>query len=337
MGLRAKVIEPGRIEIVESVDLVPGPGEVSVAVEGCGICGSDLHWFSGHSAVPTVCPGHEFSGRIDKVGPEAGDWTPGARVVVEPLRRCLACAECKAGDYHLCSSLGIHGVTHDGAMASHVAVPAYTLFEVPGALDPELAALTEPLAVCVHAMRLARVAAGSRVLVLGAGTIGLLSVLVAKAMGADFVAITARHPHQAEAAAGLGADQVLEPGAYLDTAEPCQAVIETVGGRAPTLDHAVRAVAKGGTIVIVGVFEETPSFHPLVFMMKEASMVSSMIYNRAGRKADFDLALDALLSEGERLRPLITHRFPLSSVEEAFRTAADKGTGAVKVVVEPAS
>ena len=334
MGLSAKVTGPGRIEVVETDVIEPGAGEVTVAVDRCGICGSDLHWFGGSGSIPTVCPGHEFSGRIDKVGAEAGPWTRGRRVTVEPLRRCLTCNYCKAGNYNLCSSLGIHGVTHDGAMATHIAVPAYTLFGLPDLLDDELAPLTEPLAVCVHALRLANVAKGSRVLVLGAGSIGLLSVLTAKRMGADFVAITARHPHQAKLASDLGADQVLEPGAYLDTTEPCQAVIETVGGRASTADHAVRAVAKGGTIVIVGLFEDSPVFHPLVFMMKEASMVSSMIYNRDGKRADFDVAIETLAAEGERLRPLITHTFGLSSVEEAFLTAADKGTGAIKVLVQ---
>lgn len=335
MGHSAKVIEPGRIEVQETADPEPGSGEVTVAVEGCGICGSDLHWFTGLGAIPGVCPGHEFWGRIDRVGPDAGHWTAGTPVAVEPLRRCLVCPHCKAGNYHLCDGLGIHGVTHDGAMSTRVAVPAYTLFQLPEGLDPAIACLTEPLAVCVHALRLAAAGPGSRVLVLGAGSIGLLSVLVAKRMGADFVAVTARHPHQAALARALGADQVLEPEAYLDTAEPCPAVIETVGGQAPTLDHAVRAVAKGGRIVIVGLFEDTPTFHPLLFMMKEASMVSSMIYNRGGAKADFELALDALADNAPVLAPLITHRFGLTSVEEAFRTAADKTTGAVKVVVEP--
>jgi len=335
MSLEARATGAGQVETIEVPRPDPGSGEVRVRVRRCGICGSDLHYFTGHSAPPAVGPGHEISGEIDAVGTGVSGWREGDRVTIEPLERCGACDRCRAGDYHLCSRLGILGLTRPGGMATHVLTPAYTLFALPGAVDFALGALCEPLAVTVHGARLAGVREGSRVLVLGAGTIGLLSIVAARRLGAGFVAATAKHPHQRELALRLGCDQVLGATAVNDVAERPEAVIETVGGTSSTVGDAVRVIDPGGTVSIIGLFEKAPTFDPLAMLAKEVRLVGSMVYNRQGDEADFDVALGLLADRGEELRPLLTHAFPLDRVQAAFETAADKSTGAIKVAIEP--
>jgi 2-desacetyl-2-hydroxyethyl bacteriochlorophyllide A dehydrogenase len=335
VGIELRAREPGTVEIVDAPARDPGPGAVRVAVRRCGICGSDLHWFLGRQPLPGVCPGHEISGVVDAVGAGVTKWSAGDRVAVEPVVRCEACELCRRGDYHLCPRLQLGGVTFPGGMASHLVVPSYTLYRLPAAVDFELGALAEPTAVVVHALRLAGATQGSRVLVLGAGTIGQLAAVAARQLGAEFVAVTARHPHQRDSAERLGCDQVLAPGAAGEVAKRPGIVIETVGGSASTVDEALGVVARGGTIVVVGLFEASVAFNPLVFMVKEVRIVGSMIYNRRGRESDFDTALEILAQRGNELRHLVTHAFALRDAQRAFATAADKKSGAVKVMLEP--
>jgi 2-desacetyl-2-hydroxyethyl bacteriochlorophyllide A dehydrogenase len=241
---------------------------------------------------------------------------------------------CRRGDYHLCARLELGGVTFPGGMASHLVVPSYTLFRLPEALDFEIGALAEPTAVVVHALRLAGVGQGSRVLVLGAGTIGQLAAVAARHFGAEFVAITARHPHQKNAATRLGCDQVLDPDRQGEVERRPHSVIETVGGRASTVADAVNVITRGGTVVIVGLFDAAPAFDPLALIVKEVRLVGSMVYNRRGPEADFDTALAILAARGPDLRHLVTHSFALRDAQRAFETAADKKSGAIKVMLD---
>ncbi len=343
MNLEMRALEPGRVEVVETPVVDPQAGEVRVRVERCGICGSDLHWFRGHAAVPAMCPGHEIAGRVEAVGKGAIGVTEGDRVAVEPLGRCGRCDACRAGIYHLCPSIEILGMTRPGGLATRVIVPDYALFHLPEGVDTELGALTEPTAVAVHALGLGPAPENSPVLVLGAGTIGILAAAAARHLGAPFVAITARHPHQRALAERIGCDQVLAPEDFAQVGETPVTVIETVGGTAGTIGDGVNVVRHGGTVVMVGLFDDTPQFSPMVALVKEARIVGSMVYSvnerasrAAGRKrADFDVALELLATEGATLRQLITHTFELERVQEAMETAADKSTGAVKVMVAP--
>lgn len=336
MDVETRYEEAGRLSLIEVSEKTPGPGEVRVRIERCGICGSDLHCFRGHSALPPVCPGHEMSGIVDAVGSGARGVREGDRVTVEPLLRCGECRQCLSGNTQLCPRLSLCGVSAAGGMASHLVVPDYTLFQLPPALDFELGALAEPTAVTVHAARLGGVREGSRVLVLGAGTIGLVAAAAARHLGASFVAITARHPHQRALAEALGVDQVLDPADLRPLSAKPDVVLETVGGEATTIADGVMAVARGGTVVMIGLFEKTPVFDPMAMLMKEVRLVGSMVYNRPpAAPADFAVALDVLVSHGEALRGLVSHTFPLSRVQEAFETAADKKSGAVKVMLAP--
>jgi L-iditol 2-dehydrogenase len=314
----------------------PDSGEVRIRVTRCGICGSYLHWFRGSLDRPAVCPGHEISGTIETIGAGVSGWREGDRVTVEPLARCGVCTRCQRGDYQLCSKLGIHGVTLPGGMATTVVVPAYSLHRLPDRVDLALGALAEPLAVGVHALRLAAVVRDEPVLILGAGTVGLLTAAAAQRLGAGPVTITARYAKQAEAAKALGVDRVVSPDEARETRPRPRAVVETVGGRAATLADAVDCVARGGTIAMVGLFETSPAFDPMQLLIKEARIVGSSMYNRRpGAAGDFELALEILTDRGEALRPLLTHTFPLSEAQQAFETACDKSRGALKVTLAP--
>lgn len=330
---------PERLELREVERPSPGAGEAVVRVRSCGICGSDLHFFHGGFPPPPVCPGHEISGEVVEVGREVERVRPGDLVAVEPLVVCRECWACRTGDYQLCESFRLVGTTLDGGFAELVRAPAYALYRLPPAVDAEVGALTEPLAVAVHAVRLGGVRLGDRVLVLGGGTIGLLSLVAARAAGAAEVWITARHAHQEQAAMRLGAHRVFSgaAGAGLTGAaheQPIDAVIETVGGAADTLNDAIHLVRRAGTVVVLGVFTTAPAVNALALMVKEVRLVGSLTYGRPGPRTDFDVALALLAAQPETFRQLITHRFPLAEISRGFATAADKRSGSIKVAIQ---
>jgi 2-desacetyl-2-hydroxyethyl bacteriochlorophyllide A dehydrogenase len=330
---------PGSVIVEEVASPRPAPGNVVVRVRSCGICGSDLHWYHGQLVVPSVCPGHEIAGEVAEVGAGVDRLKAGDAVAVEGIASCGACAYCLAGHYQRCPAMGVVGMTRPGGFADYLEMPARHCFRVPSGLDFPTAALTEPLAVAVHGVRLSGLEIGQRVAVLGAGTIGLMAVVAARAGGAGEVIVTARRPQQKAAARALGADRVVDDGdaaGLLGAAadRPIDLVVETVGGTADTLDTAVAACRPGGTICLLGVFTESPRLPALFVLAKELRVLGSMVYNQAGARADFDVALDLLARQGRRLaETLITHRFPLERIAEAFRTAADKSTGSIKVTI----
>jgi threonine dehydrogenase-like Zn-dependent dehydrogenase len=310
-----------------SIDSVPRPrlarGEARVRVRNCGICGSDLHWFLGGFPPPPVCPGHEIAGEIVELASDDSPLRVGQRVAVEPLVACRECTYCRTGDYQLCPSLQILGTSRHGGFAEELAMPTYALFPLPDAVDFEIGALAEPLSVCVHGARLAGVGLGDRVLVLGALEVG----------------ITARYPHQAEMARHLGATHVFASDAKgtqeLDqwsAGNRVDKVIETVGGTADTIDVAVGAVRRGGTVVLLGVFTQPPRCPALALLVKEVRLVGSLTYGRVGTRADFEVAIQ-LLARTPAARDMITHRFVLGELRSGLETAADKSSGAIKVTI----
>jgi threonine dehydrogenase-like Zn-dependent dehydrogenase len=341
--------EVGGFEIQEAALEAPEPGWVNLRVRATGICGSDLHamheparWRAGH------VPGHEFSGEIESLGAGVEGWDPGDRVSVFPGLTCGRCDNCRSGRWHLCDAeFDLFGLTRPGGFSQELGVPASSLFRLGDDTDFVLGAMWEPLAVAIHGYRLAarldpdRPTSGERVVVLGAGIIGLLSAYYAKEAGASAVAITAKYPHQANAARRLGADAVFgsdaEGQAALDewAGRNVDVVIETVGARADTLADAVRIVRRGGRISLLGVFTSDPRLPAEGLTLKEPRIVVPFAYSYSGPHADQQMALDLLNRDRELLTPLVTHRFALAAAEEAFQTAADKSSASIKVIVEP--
>ena len=325
-----------RIEVRETEAPEPGPGEVLVRVRACGVCGSDLHFYHGAlPANPNVAPGHEFAGEVVSLGEGVTAVAPGQRVAVEPLRTCRECVFCRSGQYQLCPSRVLLGTFVAGGLAEYAVVPTYALYSLPEAMDFELGALVEPLAVAVHGLHLVGLTAGERVVVLGSGTIGLMSVLAARAAGAAEVIATYRHEHQARAALAAGASRVVPDGETSGLAGTApDVVVETVGGTAPTLAQAIGIVRPGGRVCLLGLFTQSVEVNALAFMLKEAKMAGGITYCRPGLYSDFERAMQVLAAEPERARGLITHRFPLEETAAAFATAADKNTGCIKVQVQ---
>jgi 2-desacetyl-2-hydroxyethyl bacteriochlorophyllide A dehydrogenase len=326
---------------VRDVDApTPRTGEALVRVRACGICGSDLHWFHGSIPPPPVCPGHEMVGEVAALGADTRGPEIGTRVAVEPLVVCGQCASCRRGDYQLCRRLALLGLAVDGGLAEYVVAPVSALFALPDRLAWEVGVLAEPTAVCVHAARLAHLAFGDRVLVLGGGSIGLLCVMVARAAGASTIVISARHPHQQAMARALGATHVVssdDEDARRQVVNDVAAdiVFETVGGSAETIAQGVEAVRFGGTVVVLGIFTGPTACHPLLLVAKEVRLIGSLMYGRAGARADFDVALDVLVAQREQAAALVTHRVALDAVQQAFEIAGDKRAGAIKVIVQP--
>jgi 2-desacetyl-2-hydroxyethyl bacteriochlorophyllide A dehydrogenase len=329
---------PGSLTVEEMERPEPGVGDVVVKVDACGICGSDLHWYHGQMMLPVSCPGHEIAGTVAMVGPGSTGLRDGDRVAVEGIASCGQCRYCLAGLYAYCPQIGMIGMTVPGGFAEYLKVPARHCFAV-GDMDPATAALAEPLGVAVHGVRIAGLQIGQRVLVLGAGTIGLMAVVAARAGGAGEILVTARRPQQREAALALGADRVLadtdDAGLFAAAGEsPIDVVIESVGGNATTLDAATFACRPGGVICLLGVYTGSVQFPALFTVAKELTIKGSLVYNRVGARADFDVVVDILRRQGDRLaRTMITHRYPLARIGEAFTTAADKSSGSIKVTI----
>jgi len=334
----AAVYHPPRRLIVEERPLPePGAGEARVRVRACGVCGTDLHFFHLGALAAGHVPGHEIAGVVDALGPGVSGLRPGEPVAVEPLRSCGTCPACRAGRHSICPNARLFGIHEPGGFAEHLVVPAARLFRVPADLSFPLAALAEPLAVCVHGVERGGGAAGKRVLVIGAGTIGLLSVLAARAAGAAEVRLIARHPHQAALGRALGASRVLPEAEATPEAlardSSAELVIETVGGSADTLRSAGAALAPGGSVSVLGVFTGAVSLDAFPLLLKEATLAWSNCYAQGPGRPDFECAIALLSDERERLAPLLTHQRPLGEIEAAFALASDKRAGAVKVTV----
>ncbi|MEQ8857889.1 MAG: alcohol dehydrogenase catalytic domain-containing protein [Pseudomonadales bacterium] len=337
--MRAAVFgDTGEIGVIERNPPEPRPGWVRLAVSAVGICGSDLNLLYAHGAQSKgVQPGHEVAGFVDATG-DGVDLSHGSHVALEPLLGCGQCGQCRRGLPNLCPTVKLCGFTRPGGMAEYLTVPADGLYLLPGDLPASVAALAEPMAVCTRGIRLAAIGLGDRVAVLGGGSIGLLSIVAARAAGAAEVLITARYEHQRELALALGADRVFNGAAALidEVGEQhADVVVETVGGHAETLTEAVSVARSGGRILMLGVFEGSPPLPGFEFFRKELSLRASNCYGRECRHPDFGLATQLVVERRDLLAPLVTHRFKLDQVAEAFATAADKRTRSIKVQVEP--
>lgn len=323
------------MEVRQVDDPQAGSGEVLLRVRQCGICGTDLHFYHGDLPPSPTSLGHEFSGEIAGVGEGVSRFSVGDRVAVEPIRSCQACDYCRSGRYHLCKSRILIGSYYSGALADYIAVPEYALYKLPENVDFEIGALTEPLAVAVHGVHIVGLKAGERVLVLGSGAIGLFSVLVARHFGAGEIIATYRHDQQGQAALAMGATSIVHD-SETDSIKRYRmdVVVETIGGRQPTLTQALNLVRHGGRVSVLGLFTQPVQVDALSLMRNEITVTGGITYCRPGLQSDFDVALEVLAADPERARKIITHRFALDDAPDAFATAADKSKGSLKVHVQ---
>lgn len=302
---------------MEVVDAPAPRGEgVRVRIRSAGICGSDLHLVDGGFDLPHIL-GHEMAG----IAPD------GRAVAIEPLLPCERCTHCRSGAYNLCERgpAIILGTAHDGGMADELLVPERCLVPLAPGVDVADACLVEPLAVAVHGMRRARLRGDQRVAVVGGGTIGLCAVAAARAAGAE-TALVARHDAQREAGARLGAGPAGDGGYDL--------VVDAAGTR-PALETALALCRPGARLLLLATYWSGFELPGFALCMKEIDVVPASMYGRAGPGRDVDVAAALLAQQRGIAAALITHRFPLEAAPEAFRMAADRGAGAIKVVLEP--
>ena len=323
---RANLIEPRKMIIEDAPVPIPGPGEVRLQIETCGVCGSDIHaWYGEHPYIQCpIAPGHEFSGRIEMLGPGVTGWQVGQHVTAEPSLVCGECDNCKAGKYNICDNLKVIGCQSDGGFAEYLVVPAKKLVELPPNLTWEQGSFIEPLAVGVHALRQTPINKDTRLLILGGGTIGLMHLLVAHAWGLTDITVTDTVPAKLDLALELGAKHVVNVG-KTKLADFCKAtfgserafdVAAECVGIAPTIRDGLFALKKGGTMLIVGVFPHEVPVNMGLVQDRELKLVGSLMY----RMEDFVEARDLIASGRVSITPLISARYPLSEIALAMET-----------------
>jgi threonine dehydrogenase-like Zn-dependent dehydrogenase len=313
-----------------------------VQTRASGICGSDLHPYHERAEAQSLPDGHEVAGEILAL-PDTytGPLRPGDLVAIDTIclgLACGTCAFCRAGQPFHCPSRN-DPPRRGGAFAELLTRQVAGLYPLPPGVTAEQGALVEPLAVGVHAIRWARMAEGASVVVIGAGTIGLMTLLAARALGAGAVHVLARHDHQATLASALGATTVLRAegreaiAAVRDLTGGAGAdlVVETVGGHSDTVNLAWELARIQGTVAVLGIFSGRVPIDLLRPVVRELWATFPICYGVIDDRHDFDVAIDLIASGRAPVERLVTHRFPLQAAPEAFRTAADKATGSVKV------
>jgi len=325
---------PGLLDVVETPEPVPGPGQVLIRVRRAGVCGTDIHIWHGlfGKARPPVTLGHEFAGEVVGLGQGVDEWRLGDRVTVESEAfSCGRCQHCLQGWTNLCSERLAYGYSLDGAFAPLVAVRRDAPHLLPEQVSFEEAALGEPLAVAVHAvMEVSAVAPGQKVLITGPGTIGLIVLQVAKAAGAEVI-ISGLEADQTRLslAAELGADhclrsdrddlpalvQELTGGAGLVLALECS-------GAAGGLNDCLACLGRRGEVVQVGLFGRPAAVDLDQAVLKEIVLKGSFAHCRSS----WDKAVRLLEEKKVSLKPLISGQFALEDWRRAFELF-ERGTG----------
>ncbi len=329
--------KPNVVSIEERPIPAVGQGEALLKVHACGICGTDIHILHGEHIVKfPVIPGHEFSGEIVEIGQGVTNVKPGDRVTVDPNITDKTCWFCRRGEMHLCENLTAVGVNYDGGFAEYCRVPAEQAYPLPDSVSLDDAALAEPLACCIHGMDRAGVTSGSSVVLLGAGSIGLMLLQLAKSAGAAPVIVSEPDERKRTLAAGFGADIVLDP-TMDDVAERVIAethvgadIVVESAGRPETAALALKLARRGGTVLQFGVVgpDSTIAISPYDVFYRELTLCGSFVNPFSHARA-----IDLLAREKVKVAQLVTHRFPLVSAAEALQTA--QGRDAVKILITP--
>jgi L-iditol 2-dehydrogenase len=313
----------------------PGPGEVLVRVRSVGVCGSDVHYFEHGRIGPHVVDrplvlGHEAGGEVVDVGPGVTSLRAGQRVSIEPGVPCRSCGQCLAGRYNLCPDVRFFATPPvDGAFCEYVAMPAAFVYPVPDTISDDAAGLLEPLSVGVWACRRAQVAPGARVLVTGAGPIGLIAAQAARAFGATEVVVTDVNTHRLALAADLGlrAINVAET-ALADCGYEADVLLECSGNARATWD-AVGTLARAGRVVLVGMGGDEVRL-PLSYLQdRELTVTGAFRYANT-----WPVAIDLAASGRVDLDRMVTGHYGLEDVETAL-SAATRDPTVIKAVVRP--
>jgi L-iditol 2-dehydrogenase len=337
--MRAAVLRgPKDVVVEERPQPRPGPGEVLVRVCSVGVCGSDTHYYD-HGRIgrfvveaPLVL-GHEPSGEVVELGAGATRLRPGQRVSIEPGVPDRTCRQCLAGRYNLCPGMRFFATPPiDGAFAEYVAVHEAFAHPVPDSIGDDAAALLEPLSVGVWACRKGRVSAGSRVLVTGAGPIGLVGVQTARAFGATDVIVSDVNPARLALAEELGATALVDAReTSVTTIDPPPDVLLECSGFPPAIGEAIRALDRAGRAVLVGMGGDEIPLPLSVVQENELELTGTFRYANT-----WPTAIALVASGRVDLDRLVTGVYRLDEAEQAL-TAGRRDERSVKVVVHPSA
>jgi (R,R)-butanediol dehydrogenase/meso-butanediol dehydrogenase/diacetyl reductase len=318
----------------ESVpDPTPGEGEVVVKVGRCGICGSDLHMTEDpafgcqHGDVL----GHEFAGEVVALGSATQGLKSGDLVSVIPLRSCGACEACRKGEVAWCAQFGLQG----GGYAEYAVTRPNQCIPLPAGLSLADGAIIEPLAVALHGVNLSGLTSGDKVLILGAGPIGLAVAFWARRMGAGRVAVQDIAPFQEGRALGMGADVFV-----VDPQDPVGSADQGLGGKADIvfecvgipglIAQGVEQVRPRGTILLLGLCTQADTFNSFAMLSKEVRLVTSAFFTRA----EYVATLRALEDGAEAPRALVTDTIALADTPTVFESLKRR-TEQCKVLIAP--
>lgn len=338
--MRALVFDgPGEMPLREHPDPSPAAGEVVIAVRASGICGSDVHGFLGATGRRRVgvVMGHEASGDVVEVGQDVTSVRAGDRVILRSILTCGRCERCRRGQPNLCRERQGMGMHFDGAYAERIVVPESLLLAMPDTLSYEDGALVEPLAVAMHAVNITPFALMDFVVVVGAGPIGLMTLLAARLRGAGSIVITDRSPHRLAVAGSLGADLTIDVTAQ----DPVELVLAATGGRGAdavleavgigaTAVQSLRVARAGGHVTWIGNSAPTAELPMQELVTRELTLRGSY-----GFHEEFEQAADALAAGSIDVRRIIERRAPLDEGSDLFRELGAGELDAVKVVLLP--
>ncbi len=325
---------PRDLRLEDVAEPVPEPGEALVRVHGCGVCGSDLHGYLGHSKarVPPLVLGHEVAGVVEGVGEGVDPDLVGAAVCIRPTLTCGACAWCEAGRDNLCRKRRLMGLNAPGGLAEKVAVPARNLVPLDG--HPVNAAIVEVLANAIHVVGLA--GETRSIGVAGGGCLGLLTVMVAARQGVEVRLLTEPSEQRRQIALDHGATAVADPRTTPLRELAAEAVdggvevaVDAVG-LSDTRRDAIAATRAGGRVVLLGLEHESSEIDFADVIRREIELAGSFAYTAA----EFAEAARLYADEADRIGRLVTPE-PLSRGMEVFSALADREDLRVKVVLTP--
>jgi len=318
---------------------VPAAGEVRVRVLLAGVCRTDLEIIKGYMRFTGVL-GHEFVGRIVEIGPGVTEPKIGDIITPDTLIHCGTCYWCQRHQVHHCENLAILGLSTDGGFAEYVNAPTYMCFRLPPSVAPEVGALAEPASVAVRASRLAHIALGDTVVILGAGTIGLFCLQTARLSGASHVYAIETEESRRAIAAQLGADAVIDP-RVVDPVEAIKAhtagrgadIVIECGGNAQTVALAPQLARKQGRVVLLSLHNDPVPINLFPAVANELELIGSFshVYDD-----DFATAVILLGNGRVQAEPLITGRIGLDDlVEKGLKELVMNKAKNLKILVSP--
>jgi (R,R)-butanediol dehydrogenase / meso-butanediol dehydrogenase / diacetyl reductase len=313
--------------VTELPDPVAGPGEVVVAVEACGLCGSDVHAIERGFTQPGQVLGHEFAGRIAEVGGGVADWKAGAPVAVNPAGSCRTCRACAAGVPFACTGVANLGLSAPGAYAEYIAVPAGQLVALPDGLPVEMGAHAEPLAVALQAVSQAAVGPGDSVLVHGVGTIGLNAIMALQLAGVDHIVGAGRSPGRRAAAVAVGADAVIDTrqtslADYVAESGRRFTAVLDCSGAIGLLRESLEVLEPGGAFVEVALTTDVPAVPLFDLVQGGLRMYGTCAYSYQ----TYEAAVGHIAAGRVAVADLISERVSLDETPDALvrlRTPGD--------------